>query len=446
VVRAIALDVHRDFCEVAIVAEGRVRSAGRIAARPEALELFGQSLDPRDWVALEVTGNAWEIARILESHVARVIVVSPNDTGIRQARAKTDRLDARTLAKLLWAGELDGVWTPDERIRSMRRRLARRAQLVHARTRAKNEVHAALMRCLKDRPPASDLFGGKGRRWLAEQDLPVCERETVDSAVRQVDFLDTEIAQVEQRIAAEALSWPDVTRLMTVPGVNVIVAATFMAAVGDIRRFGDRRKLTAYLGLDPRVRQSGAAPAAHGHISKQGSVSARHALVEACWSTVRQPGPIAGFYRRIRARRGHSIAIVASARKLCVPVLVPAHPRRGLRLRPALAHEEEDAPPRAAGRRPALAGRPARLVHQRRDAQRRTRARAAGPARLRTHDHRPPGQQGGCGRDTGARISKAVKRQSSAADLKAPAICALARRSPAPTPTLPQEVRPVQRT
>ena len=314
--RAVALDVHRDFCEVAIVADGRLRSAGRIEARPEALELFGQSLDRRDWVALEVTGNAWEIARILEAHVARVIVVSPSDTGIRQARAKTDRLDARALAKLLWAGQLDGVWTPDERIRAMRRRLARRAQLVRARTRAKNEVHAVLMRCLKDRPPAADLFGVKGRRWLAEQQLSVVERETVASAVRQVDFLDAEIAEVEQLIAAEALGWPEVKRLMTVPGVNVIVAATFVAAVGDIRRFADRRKLTAYLGLDPRVRQSGAAPATHGHISKQGSVSARHALVEACWSTVRQPGPIAGFYQRIKARRGHSIAIVASARKL----------------------------------------------------------------------------------------------------------------------------------
>jgi hypothetical protein len=100
-VRAVALDVHRDFCELAIVAEGWVRSAGRIPTRPEALELFAASLDPRDWVALEVTGNAWAIARILESHVARVIVVSPTDTGIRQARAKTDRLDAGTLAKLL---------------------------------------------------------------------------------------------------------------------------------------------------------------------------------------------------------------------------------------------------------------------------------------------------------------------------------------------------------
>ena len=314
--RAVGLDVHRDFCEVAIVDAGSVRSPGRVAARPEALELFAQSLAPSDLVALEVTGNAWEIARILEPHVARVIVVSPADTGIRQARAKTDRLDARALAKLLWAGQLDSVWTPDERIRAMRRWLGRRQQLVRARTRAKNQVHAALMRCLKDRPPAADLFGVKGRHWLAEQDLALVERETVDSAVRQVDFLDAEIAAVEQAIAAEALSWPEVKRLMTVPGVNVIVAATFMAAVGDIRRFDDRRKLTAYLGLDPRVRQSGNGPAAHGHISKQGSNSARHALVEACWSVVRQPGPLAGFYKRVKARRGYSIAIVATARKL----------------------------------------------------------------------------------------------------------------------------------
>ena len=122
----------------------------------------------------------------------------PNDTGIRQARAKTDRLDARTLAKLLWAGELDGVWAPDERVRVMRRRLARRAQLVRARSRVKNEIHAVLMRGLKDRPPAADLFGVKGRRWLAEQQLALCERETVDAGLRHVDFLDTEIAAVDQ--------------------------------------------------------------------------------------------------------------------------------------------------------------------------------------------------------------------------------------------------------
>ena len=103
---------------------------------------------------------------------------------------------------------------------------------------------------------------------------------------------------------------------MTVPGVNVIVAASFLAAIGDIGRFESPRKLVGYLGLDPRVRQSGPGPATHGRISKQGSLRARHALVEASWSTVRQPGPMRAFYQRVRGRRGHQVAVVAAARKL----------------------------------------------------------------------------------------------------------------------------------
>jgi transposase len=174
--------VHRDFCEVAVVEDGVVRSAGRVATTPAALEALAASLSATDKVALEVTGNAWEIARILEPHVARMLVVSPADTGIAGARAKTDRLDARTLAKLLWAGERDAVWTPDERCRVMRRRLSRRQQLVRSRSRAKNEIHAVLVRRLVGKPPMSDLFGVKGRKWLRALELPVEECETVEGA------------------------------------------------------------------------------------------------------------------------------------------------------------------------------------------------------------------------------------------------------------------------
>ncbi len=314
--RAIGLDVHRDFCEVAIWEASEVRSAGRVATTPEALELFAGGLGARDKVALEVTGSAWEIARILRPHVARVVVVSPADTGIRQARAKTDRLDARTLARLLAAGELDAVWSPDEACRVMRRRLARREQLVRARSRAKNEIHAVLVRRLKGKPPVSDLFGIKGRRWLAGLELPVEETETVAECLRHIEFLDTEVTAVERLIATEALESPEALRLMTVPGVNVICATTFLAAVGDIRRFKSPQALTGYLGLDPRVYQSGDAPAKGGRISKQGSPQARWALVEATWSAVQQPGPLHAFYARIRARRGGQIAAVATARKL----------------------------------------------------------------------------------------------------------------------------------
>ena len=89
-----------------------------------------------------------------------------------------------------------------------------------------------------------------------------------------------------------------------------------MAAIGDIRRFPSARKLVGYLGLDARVRQSGQAPARHGHISKQGSAAVRHVLVEAAWIAVRAPGPLHAFHERVRARRGAQIAAVATARKL----------------------------------------------------------------------------------------------------------------------------------
>jgi transposase len=269
-------------------------------------------------VALEVTGSCWEVARILEPHVDRVVVVSPDDTGISSARAKTDKLDARALARLLWSGELESVWMPDERCRVLRRRLARREQLTRARTRVKNEIHACLARRLQERPPCSDLFGVKGRAWLAALELPLEERESVDAGIRQVEFLDAEIAAVERLIARQVLSWPEIRRLMTVPGVNLICAATFVAAIGDVTRFLTSRKLVAYLGLDPKVRQSGEAPARSGRISKRGSASARWALVEAAWSVVLQPGPLHAFYDRTRARRGHGKAIVATARKLAV--------------------------------------------------------------------------------------------------------------------------------
>ena len=314
--RAVGLDVHRDFCEVAICEQGGVRSAGRVASTPEALRVLAESLSASDRVALEVTGSAWEVVRILEPHVAGVVVVSPGDTGITQARAKTDRLDARTLAKLLWAGDLDAVWTPDEVTRVLRRRVARREQLVRARSRCKNEVHAILMRRLKGRCPFSDMFGKAGRVWLRALELPVEEAETLDAALRQIEFLDSEIAQVDRLIAEQTLRSADARRLLTVPGVNVICAATFLAAIGEIRRFGDSRQLVAYLGLDPRVRQSGSAPARTGRISKQGSPRARWALVEAATSAVRQPGPLHAFHQRVRARRGYQIATVAAARKL----------------------------------------------------------------------------------------------------------------------------------
>jgi len=146
-VRAVGLDIHRGFCEVAIHEGGESRSAGRVATTPEALGVFASSLGPEDWVAMEVSGNAAEIARIIEPHVARVVVVSPSDTGIRQARAKTDRLDARTLAPDRLGGRLLDRARASRHQRSTHRgRVLALAQQVHAEVGADQSNRVAPQR------------------------------------------------------------------------------------------------------------------------------------------------------------------------------------------------------------------------------------------------------------------------------------------------------------
>jgi transposase len=315
--RSIGLDVHQSFCEVAICEAGEVRSAGRIRSDREELELFAQSLGATDQVVMEATGPAMEIARILEPHVARVVVANAQEVrAISHARVKSDRFDARTLARLLAAGMLDAVWVPDPATQALRRRVARRAALVRQRTRAKNEIHAVLSRCLLGRSPATDLFGVSGRAWLAAQKLPESEVETVTGCLQQIDFLGSEIEKIDRKLCGWAISSAEARRLMTIPGVGVAAAAALMAAIGDISRFDSSRKLVAYLGLDPKVRQSGEEPARHGRISKRGNSQARAVLVEAAWSAVRSPGPLRAFGERVRVRKGSQVAAVAVARKI----------------------------------------------------------------------------------------------------------------------------------
>jgi transposase len=248
--RSIALDVHRDFCEVAIAEGGEVRFAGRVQTDPEALALFAGSLAATDEVALEATGNALAIARIIGQHVARVVLADPRAVrGSASTALKTDKVDARTLARLLAGGLVAEVWLPDERTRRLRRLVSRRAQLVRQRTRSKNQVHAALIRNLKARQPMRDLFGVAGRRWLAAQTLPEDEEETIASCLREIDFLAGEIEQIERSVALEVLACEQMRRLLTLPGISGVAACTLVSAVGDIARFPRAGQLVGYFGL-----------------------------------------------------------------------------------------------------------------------------------------------------------------------------------------------------
>jgi transposase len=317
--RVIGMDIHRTFAEVVIWEDGRLRPAGRVDMTRSGLESFGRGLIKEDEVVIEATGNAMAVVRVLTPHVARVIVANPLQVkAIAHARIKTDKIDAGVLASLRAANFLPEIWLPDAETERLRRLVARRNQVVRHRTRIKNEVHAILHAHLIRPCPHADLFGRLGRRWLDGQPLPDDERAAIARHLRELDRLGEDLGVLDTDVARTAMDDPAVKRLLSITGVNLIVAAGLVAAIGDIRRFAEPQKLVSYVGLNPRVRQSGLGLAQYGRISKHGRAHARAMLVEAAWAAAKAPGPLRAFFLRIRARRGHQVAAVAVARKLAV--------------------------------------------------------------------------------------------------------------------------------
>jgi len=317
--RIIALDIHRTFAQVVILEQGQLRQAGRVHLSHDKLLTFARTLTPEDEVVLEATGNSLAVARTLQPFVRRVIIANPLQVrAIAHAHVKTDKIDGAVLARIHACGFLPEVWIPDERTEALRRQVTRRTQIVRHRTRLKNTIHAILHAHLIPSCPSADLFGHKGRAWLAEQPLPADEQATIKRHLRELDRLAEDLAALDRQLAEVALADAQVGRLMTISGIDMPVAIGVMAAVGEIGRFASPRQLVSYFGLNPRVRQSGSAPARHGRISKRGRAQARAMLVEAAWAAARAPGPLRAFFLRIRARRGPAIAAVATARKLAV--------------------------------------------------------------------------------------------------------------------------------
>jgi transposase len=150
--------------------------------------------------------------------------------------------------------------------------------------------------------------------------VPPDERLAIERHLREFDRLGEDLRVIECDLARSALADNRVRRLMTIPGIDMVVALAIVAAIGEVSRFDKPQKLVSYLGLNPSVRQSGPGPAHHGRITKQGRGHARGMLVEAAWAAARSPGPLRAFFLRVRARRGQHVAAVATARKLAVVI------------------------------------------------------------------------------------------------------------------------------
>jgi transposase len=277
-VRAIGLDVHRDFCAVAICERGRARVAGRVGTSPEQLERVGGSLALTDRVVLEATGNAWAIERVLEPHVAEVVLAHPKRVrAIAEAKIKTDKVDAPVLAELLAADYIPRVWIGDELTQMLRRLVSRRRGLVKGLRRSRTRSRLC---CTATSRAVAGLGPVRPRRprVTGRTRAPARGALIVDGCPRQLDFLGAEINAVDRAIAQQVVDDEDVRWLRRSPAS---VDYRDCVARRDRRRLAPPlpRHLVGYLGLHPKIRQSGPGPARHGRTSKEGSAAAHSVLV-----------------------------------------------------------------------------------------------------------------------------------------------------------------------
>jgi transposase len=318
--RFVGCDLHKQQITFCILdAEGTVLQRGRIASTRQAIQAFARNeLRLTDEVSMEATTNTWAVVDLVEPHVTRIVVSNPMATkAIAAAKIKTDRIDAKVLADLLRCRYLPEVWQPDPATRKLRRLTNRRSGLGGDRTAIKNRLHAVLaMRLIE--VPVKDLFSPAGLAWLrSTPDFDEETRSAVDSDLRLLDATEAELKAMDLTLAKLGYSEARVKLLMTLPGVDLPVALSLLAAWGDESRFIDAAHAVSYLGLVPRTYQSDRR-CYRGPITKRGNSNARWMLVQAAQHLDSHPGPLGVFFRRLLNRKNRNVAVVAAARKLAL--------------------------------------------------------------------------------------------------------------------------------
>lgn len=313
---AVGIDLHRRRSDVVALNEaGEVVLKRRMASSREGFSrVFGEMEDEPFEVVFEATyGWMWVADLLADAGIPHHMAHPLATKAITAARVKNDSVDATTLAHLLRTHLLPEAWIAPQGARDLRRLVRSRAALMRMRSRLKCQIHAVLA----DHgilPEYADLFGGAGRRYLEQLDLPSVAQHRVEALLRVIDAFSSEILTVDRELRSAVSGDDRVRRLLAIPGVGPYTAATVVAEVWDVHRFHGPEQLACWAGLTPRERSS-ADHVRRGHISKQGSRWLRWVLVEASIRACKDQ-KLRAFYEGIARRRGWKIARVALARRL----------------------------------------------------------------------------------------------------------------------------------
>ena len=317
----VGLDVHKKTIHAAVWLNGALMNHWVMPAIYEQVVASLERLRPGlRQVVYEAGPTGYGLARALCDAGLSVHVVAPSKTPRPSGDgAKSDRLDCVTLAEYAAKGLLKYVAIPTVEQEADRQMVRLRSQVVGKRRRVKHQIRSFLLQHSLAEPPGLEHWTLAGVQALRSMPLSLSLRFVLDTLLEELDQTGVRLRRIDtelRRLAQSQRHAEDVRLLRTHPGVGEVVAMEFVTEVFQPERFHNTKELGCYVGLAPRIRQSG--QTRHdGPTIKAGRGRLRSLLVEASWVwMVRDPHARSIYGRLVHNTGSSQKAIVGLARRM----------------------------------------------------------------------------------------------------------------------------------
>jgi transposase len=315
--RYLGVDLHTNSFTVCVRTQ-----TGREELKTFALKNLGEfllKLKKDDHIAVESTGNTGFFVEQVSKAVKRVVIVDPNKFDIiKKSTKKTDANDAKNLALFLSKDLLPEARMKTGLEKDLSKLVTTRATLVKHRTALVNTIHN-LMNAEGLKAKKETLTTRKGLQKsleiVKENFVSEIIIKQIEVLVKQIKALNEGIKELDQDICEKGKGLKGHENISSIKGIGDKAATTLLTIIGDVNDFDSEKKLAAYFGIVPRVRQSNG-KAHYGRITKNGSKLGRTTLVQCTLVSIRYSPYLRKFYDRIKQNRGSGKAIIATARKL----------------------------------------------------------------------------------------------------------------------------------
>lgn len=321
--RTVGLDAHPDSFTAAIMA-GRVPLEAEVLKVSEKLSLpmlegwLTKNTTPHDVVVMEASANSFTLVERIEACGRSALVLESAQLGkICKRYCVTDKISAVRIARAYLSGMNEKVWVPDPDTRRRRDIFSAHQQAVCDYSRAASRLKSYLNEYTVRMPKGISIRSSRGEAWIMAQEWEPHQRMLLEDALADMQHAQEHRGRLRKVMAAEILSTPALLRMVRIFGLRHITVYALAAYIGKVERFRSPKKLVAYIGLQPRLMQSGEKTIS-GSLTGGGRRDLRSLLIEAAHCVFRyrsQNNPLHKWAWSVHFRRGRNIAVVAVARK-----------------------------------------------------------------------------------------------------------------------------------